>query len=359
LPLLFSLSAPGSSRRLELDQESEAWLKLFSHVRLAEGAHPRSVTREVSQLRSLAREAGFNEMSTSLSVLIKDPVAIARALLEPTQLISRSTGRARLVAVQRFIRVVAPTQGLNAIDVLGRLEVLLPSTRSRGWHDAGIVVAGQLVRRRPPGPTLDAADLDRIVEYAAVGSAHPQASRDRALVALACFSGLRLEEIVALRWEDLSREPALAGYFGLTASVVRATRRVQLHLPGPAAQHLAELAASLVVEAGQPSGPVFRARSRTPRPVGYRLARDVISRACRRAGLPRASSAELRAAFAWWLRAHGLSDHEVAEVLGLVRVRSVDRLLRRHAELQAQRAVRERLHYPSGMTDGWSGSSDG
>jgi hypothetical protein len=44
---------------------------------------------------------------------------------------------------------------------------------------------------------------------------------------------------------------------------------------------------------------------------------------------------------AHWLRGQGLSDHEVAQVLGLARVRSVDRLLQRHTALDAQRVVRE------------------
>jgi predicted transcriptional regulator len=54
-------------------------------------------------------------------------------------------------------------------------------------------------------------------------------------------------------------------------------------------------------------------------------------------------STALRAACANWLRGLGLSDHEVAAILGLARVRSVDRLLQHHAALDAQRAVREML----------------
>ena len=41
------------------------------------------------------------------------------------------------------------------------------------------------------------------------------------------------------------------------------------------------------------------------------------------------------------LRIQGLSDHEIAAVLGLAKVRSVDLLLQRHGALDAQRAVRE------------------
>ena len=62
-----------------------------------------------------------------------------------------------------------------------------------------------------------------------------------------------------------------------------------------------------------------------------------------RAGLPSVDAATLRSACAHWLRSQGLSDHEVAAVLGLARVRSVDRLLQRHTALDAQRTVREIL----------------
>jgi hypothetical protein len=69
----------------------------------------------------------------------------------------------------------------------------------------------------------------------------------------------------------------------------------------------------------------------------------VLENACRRAGLPLVESTALRAACAHWLRGQGLSDHEIAAVLGLARVRGIDRLLRHHSALDAQRAVRERL----------------
>ena len=94
------------------------------------------------------------------------------------------------------------------------------------------------------------------------------------------------------------------------------------------------------------TGPVFHAVGRPDRPLSYRGARKVLVEACAGAGLPPVTSAELRAGCAHWLRSHGLSEHEVASVLGLARVRSVDRLLSRHHALDAQRRVRERLDEP-------------
>jgi hypothetical protein len=68
---------------------------------------------------------------------------------------------------------------------------------------------------------------------------------------------------------------------------------------------------------------------------------ETVRPASRSAGFPLATATDLRAAFACWLRARGLSDHETAAVLGLLQVRSLDRLLARHRALDAQRRVRE------------------
>jgi integrase len=189
---------------------------------------------------------------------------------------------------------------------------------------------------------LDAADLRRIVDVASLvggGSSH----RDCALVALHCFSGLRPEEIVRLCWQDLSAELSVGGPYGLVAAVVRDGRPVKMLLPGPASDAIDALASAMGGTVESLTGPVLCAYGRPGRPLSYRAARDVLREACRRAGLPKVESVALRATCAHWLRSQGLSDHEVASVLGLVRVRSVDRLLRHHTALDAQRVVREVL----------------
>jgi integrase len=62
-------------------------------------------------------------------------------------------------------------------------------------------IASTAARRWSRGPTLDVTDLRRIVD--AAGAEDPgHALRDRALVALHYFSGLRPDEIVRLCWED-------------------------------------------------------------------------------------------------------------------------------------------------------------
>jgi len=268
---------------------------------------------------------------------------MARVLLEPRVAIARSTGRARLRAVQRFIRIVGPELGRDSAADLSALDALLPARPPAGWHTSGVLVAGSPNRRRPIAPTLDATDLARILDAAGASAAPHCAARDRALVSLCCFTGLRVEEVVGLHWEHLNLEPTRIAGQGLTVAVQRRGRLLHLPLPGPAADALAELAAPRVTCGLAVRGPVIRTQTDSARALGYGAARKILRRACRHAGYPPVESAELRAGCAYWLRTQGLSDHEVVGVLGLARVRSLDRLLHRHAALDAQRRVREVL----------------
>ena len=152
-----------------------------------------------------------------------------------------------------------------------------------------------------------------------------------------------MEEIMRLRWEDISTQLTPTGYYGPTADVRRAGRQVRLPLAVPATEALEALAWASGGPVGSLSGPVIRARPNSPRPLSYRATRDIVRHACRKAGLPAIESSELRAACAYWLRSEGLSDHEVAAVLGLRRVRTVDRQLHRYAAIDAQRSVGELL----------------
>lgn len=340
---LFNSTDAGSGPNPPAITETEQLLKEFRQARCAARAHPKSVRREVSQLRSLARDAELRDEPSTLGALASDMALVARLLLDPPRPIARATGRARLVAVQRFVLFASPLLGLDAAAQLDRLDRLLPATRSSGWHDAGTIVSGAVGRRRRLRPTLEAADLERIVGKVATAESGAHTRRDTALVAMSCFSGLRPEEIAALCWDQVSRECSPGGQAEVRILVSRGGGQVRIPVPPIAAHALAGVAASLESNLGHLSGPVFRARGRGGRALGYRTVRSIVSEACSRAGYPGTEAADLRSAFAASLKAKGLSDHEVAEVLGLARVRSVDRLLRRHRELQAQRRVREIL----------------
>jgi integrase len=328
--------------RVPLDPMSEALLDRYRAARIAAGAHVRSVAREVSQLRSVAREAGREDAPMPLADLITDMRAIAHALCEPRAEISRATGRARLLAIQRCLGSIGPMLGRDPSADLRVLDALLPAQPQRGWHDTGTLVAGTSGHRRQRGPTLSAADLGRIV--AAVGYEDDafRSARDRALVALHCFSGLHAEEIIGLRWEDLSLD-GMEETVGLIASVGRGRRHLDLPILGAGVEALRCHAEVVWAASGSCAGVIFRKRPRQSNPLSYRASRAILMEACRKAGLPPVESAALRAAYAYWLRSRGLSDHEVAAALGIARVRSLDQLLARHAALNAQRTVREWL----------------
>jgi integrase len=340
---LFERETEPYARRQVLDAKSEQLIQDFGKQRLLQGASRQSVLREISQLRSIARECGVPGPPLPIEAVFTDVALIARVLREPSAPISRATGRARLLAAQRFLRIMGPMLGRDAEAELAALDALLPARRSASWHSTGTLVAGEIGRRRPKGPTLDAADLYRIVDAAGESSGDERKLRDRALVAIQCFSGIRIEELIRLRWKDVEIDNSDVGYYGFTASVERSGCQLRLPLLGLSGKAFGELQRRMTIAGIPPSGPVFRAGGPAGRPLSYRGARKVLVQACTRAGLPPASSAELRAGCAHWLRSQGLSDHEVTAVLGLARVRTVDRLLSRHAALDAQRRVREQL----------------
>ena len=340
---LFDGDAGASSARSPLDATSERLLREYGQTRSNQGASHQSVRREISQLRSVARACGQSGTPRAIEKAFKDVSLVARALREPSVPIAQATGRARLIAVHRFYRIIGPALGRNAAADIAALDALLPARRSTGWHTVGTIVAGERGRRRTRGPTLDAADLVRIVDAAGRDRGSDHQVRDRALVAIQCFSGLRVEEILRLRWNDLDTDLTVTGHYGPTASVERQGRQLRLLLPNPIGETLDSLRRGALAHGMPPEGPVFHACGSPDRPLSYRAARNVLVEACRRAGLPAVSSAELRAACAYWLRSQGLSEHEVMMTLGLTRVRSVDRMLRRHQALDAQRRVREQL----------------
>lgn len=340
---LFEPSITNSSlmpRPNPLPEESERWLDTFRATRIHDGAHPRSVAREISQLRSMAREVS-NGSKDGVILIITEPRLVAHALCEPRRSVARSTANARLVAVQRFINVVAPLVGHDPTHAIQTLDALLPQSRSVGWHTLGAVVSGSSARSRRRGPTLEAEHLHALVDAAAENSTRGHAPRDRALIALHCWSGLRPEEIVRLQWEELAVGRTSTDELRYAVTIGRTGRQITLPLLSPAIDVLETLAVTRGGWIGMLTGTVFFTSYRLERPLSYRTARDILRLACSHAKLPSVEAAALRAAFANWLKSQGLTDHEVAIALGLRTVRSVDRLLARHRQLNAQRRARE------------------
>jgi len=297
----------------------------------------------VSQLRSVAREAGTADDPLPLDRLVADIRSVARALIEPRAKIARSTNRARFWAVQQFIQVVASELDAEPGPVFEALDALLPKAVAPAWHRTGIVVAGTTERRRRRAPSMGLIELRAIVAAVAYPDDPVRTVRDRAVVALHCFSGLRPEEICGLAWGNLTAGSSTTGRDAWAASVERRGHHVTLPVLGPAAEAVTLLAYQSGGSTEELRGPIFRATASRPEPISYRSARAIVANACIGAGLPVTASVQLRAAFGYWLRTRGLSDHEVAAALGIARVRTVDALLRPHHALSAQRRTREVL----------------
>jgi integrase len=159
------------------------------------------------------------------------------------------------------------------------------------------------------------------------------------LVALHCFSGLRPSEIVALLRADvvIDRDSGV-----VDVQVRRAGRFLRFTLAKPAAGSLLAICWPAIGDLSATNAyHIFRRIEQRDERLSLRAVRKIVQHACAGAGFPYATAADLRAAFAWWLGAQGLSAHETAYVLGLEQVRTLDRLLARHTALDAQRRVRE------------------
>lgn len=274
--------------RPKFDPTSLALLQRFRAERLAERAHPRSVQREISQIRSLAREAGADGCPRPLAQLIEDLPCVARVLTEPVSAIARSTGRSRLIAIQRFLRIIGHALGHDVRRDLASLDALLPAQRGVGWHTSGTLVAGRPSRRRQLAPVLSWSDLEELVEATKRLEPTRLATRNQALVALHCFTGLRPEEIVRLRWEDIHRVTPddLDAPARLCAAVTRAGRSWSLPTVGPAGDALVELASDPPHSNDVWTGALFRGRGSASKPLSYRAARSIIAAACEQAELP-------------------------------------------------------------------------
>ena len=210
-------------------------------------------------------------------------------------------------------------EGRRQID---DLDEALPRRAGAEWYQSGVVLAGERKRRRPQSPTVEPDDLRRIVDAAAAGR--------RLLVAVQCFSGLDAREIRLLRWSDLRWESEAESW---SVAVDRRGKRIQLAIFGPAASLLIRQRFEISAE----SEYVF-ANSRGE-PLTERQARRIVLNACTTAGFPHAARSTLLSAAAAFLSGAGLRDHDLAIVLGITDMRTINRLLKPHLTLAAQRRV--------------------
>ena len=332
LPELGEPRAPGAATAI--DDASGEFLARYEAERGKEVAAA-TVRSEVSQLRVIARAGlGLNPMRVLLELLDEQPL-LARLLTSPPSPIAESTARLRLRAVIAALAVdVSPERGRERQDVQ---RALLPHRPTRRWDESGAGVVGQRNRARPPSPTIGPHELVGIVARAGRDESH--ALRDRALVGVLAFSGLQLGEAVGLRWMAASWDPQFEGF---VVGVVRAGEEPRLPVLGEGARQLIRYRLSLS-SSSAPSEFVFSGRF-GDRGLDERQARRILADAGRQSGLSPMRRSDLRRGFVSWLRAAiGLTDHEIARVLGVRDLRAVDRLSRSSASLHGQRELGGRV----------------
>jgi hypothetical protein len=150
-----------------LSSDSEDLIASFKEMRVARASAASAISAEVSQLRSLARDAQ-SHFGLGLADLLDHPDRAAELIELGGGSLGRSTVMTRSRAVQNLAK-------LNLGDREGRrwisqFRAALPKKKSLGWHDSGISLPGSRSRVRPGSPTPDSRALEAILRLAVARS---------------------------------------------------------------------------------------------------------------------------------------------------------------------------------------------
>jgi integrase/recombinase XerD len=154
--------------------------------------------------------------------------------------------------------------------------------------------------------TLSAGQVEALIEGCDTGSV--VGVRDRALLVLLARLGLRTAEAAALRLEDVDWRSGQILIRG------KGNRVERLPLPQAVGEALAEYL-TRTRPAGVSRSVFLTVRGRPPRPLTAMAVRQIVARACERAGLPRLGAHRLRHTLASDLLRAGNSLPQVGQVL--------------------------------------------
>jgi len=213
----------------------------------------------------------------------------------------------------------------------------------RAWNVLPRTVGGtNLVGRRRP--VLSPADVTKIVAAASVASPNEEAARrDQALVALACWSGVRPHELPTLHWEQLRWVEPTEGapWCAVIHDIARRRRQVCIPVAENAAPYLRAFFVAASRSDELPSGRIFKSTRVRGRALGHSMIRRVVRLAVQNAGLPSCDDTTLKRAYAAYLKQRGVRDYVIRDALGLRSMASFDGLLRPHGSAAAQRVAAE------------------
>ena len=308
---------------LPLAPEAETLIGQFKKAQMEGGKAASTVAAEVSQLRSLARDAN-EQFGMELTEIFDQPDRVAELI----ELAGRSRGRSTVLTRYRALKRLALLQlgSTKGRDWITALESWLPKRKSNGWQDSSVSIPGSRRHFRPRNPTPDPDALEAILQFAVSRS-----PLDGAVAGLACFSGLELDEFCDLRWSDVTWRDGGASTF-CKVTVRRRGRRAACLIVPMGARPLLRLA---LASGLQPDRYVFPGRKEGEH-LSKGAIRNRIKCMCEGAGWPRLTLGQLTAAFVVWLRERGHDPHSVQLILGRRRVATVDRLIRSHQSIAAQ-----------------------
>ena len=210
--------------------------------------------------------------------------------------------------VERAISKRAPVQRNRTLALLSRLFTSFEAWEYRPQHSnpcRGIEKA----REEPRDRTLSPSELK------AFGAALAQAEDENpivvAVIQVAALTGLRISEVLAMRWQDVDLETGKA-----TLPTTKTGRRIQL-LSAPAVDVLSKLPRRYAW--------VF---STMGSPIGYKRARAAFSRIVKRADIADVRLHDLRRTVMTSAAMSGIGSHVLRDLLGHRTTAMADRYIR-------------------------------
>jgi integrase len=270
----------------------------------------------------------------TLDGFLADPSALIAAIAAPRRGAAR---RARHLAIADAIAIRGAHLPAGAQESFERaLEAYFPGRLSPKQHLVDLDLGGD--RRGVRGRLLLLPpEVERLIE-----AIDPLNTRDRALLATLCGSGLRPAEVLALDWDQLVAMEATG-----TTDVWRIPR-VGSGRDVPLNRTARDRLFTWHRQAGElGSGPVFMRGYGRPRRLSVSHARYVVDNACDVAGLPVPDLRHLRLHFALVLERRGWRDEAIARGFGFKQTFNFRRAVEPFRELRAQLRAAEVLSLPS------------
>lgn len=287
--------------------------KLFAqYMQVERGASPltvRSYRADLEQFRRFCGDRGVRSVDQLSAGLLTDFAATLRA----RGLRDTSVAR-KLAAVRAFIRFLN-SEGWVADNPASKIEPLR--------------VGRKLPAVLTPAQAARLIGARRAVTF--------QDLRDRAMLELLYSCGLRVSELVGLRWRDINAEAHLLTCRG------KGDKERLVPVGVPALRALAALAGLLRRKYGQllPTDPVFTGRGTMP--LSRQRVWVIVKKAAASAGLSRRVSPHtLRHSFATHMLARGADLRIIQEMLGHARVTTTE--IYTHVERDRLREVYRRAH---------------